>query len=206
MIESALKSKKFALFLIGLPCSGKSTWIQRELAPYLVDLGVYYEVLSSDEIIEYYAKLKGVKFNEGYDDLFHNAVNVVNARIYFDSYAGFNMVIDQRNLTKTNRQFKIKQMKDSTEYHKIALIFNEKYDTIAERNKNRSDKSINPEIMQAMSNSYEAVLRTEGFEEILTPEQFRLKYMPVIRKDSYEQEGQGTKEATEDAPNSGNDS
>jgi adenylylsulfate kinase len=92
MTQSPIDKAAFAVWITGLPASGKST-IVRELLPMLNELGVVVEVLESDQVRR--TLTPHASYSEEERDLFYRALAFIGARltahgvtVIFDATAG----------------------------------------------------------------------------------------------------------------------
>jgi predicted kinase len=152
--------------LVGLPCSGKSTWRNNLITP-----SMDFEVLSSDDMIEAYAKANHSTYNEVFETfmklynvdaiLADKAKEIVNRK--------HDIVWDQTNLTKKVRAKKIKMLSNIPgfkNYEKIAVVFPNDIETLLNRNV-RTGKIIPHSIMRRMAEGFEEPTLDEGFDQIV---------------------------------------
>ena len=170
------KEQPWFLMAIGLPGSGKTTWINKELIPYLVENGSYAEMLSTDEIVEHIAAATKQRYKDIFKDVISESTLIVDSRITLSSYMGLNIILDQTNLTPKSRQRKLSLLSDRHNYFKIAVIFDGEYG---------NTKDIDPAVIKDMKLRYQPINGGEQFDDVLTVKEFKLKYMPVreIKKD-----------------------
>src|ERR1700727_1282811 len=100
-------NQPFILFTVGLPCAGKSTFITSELIPYMAEHSLYADILSYDDIIQHVSNVTRKSYNEVYKDIIQEAQSVIDDRIALSSYMKMNIIVDQYNLTKRVRKYKI---------------------------------------------------------------------------------------------------
>ena len=104
-------------FLIGLPGSGKTTYRQRFIAEHSD-----YVVVSTDDMIENYAKKAGITYSEAWDKIDFHAfdiqarLNFVNAVLDYKP-----VIIDRTNMTRKSRNKFASLLTD--DYSKIAVVF-----------------------------------------------------------------------------------
>ena len=147
-----------AIFLVGVPTSGKSTFSnQKQYQNYVR--------ISSDDILQEVAKERQQSYN-----------TVFKANIRFAQIAmmkvlrkaiedGKSIIWDQTNLTKKQRREKLKHIPDT--YKKTAVYFIVDLETALKRNTQRPGKVILPEILERMIKEYELPVLEEGFDEII---------------------------------------
>ena len=129
LFEHFLKSCSSPMFFmnIGLPGSGKSTFIQklRTLVPNLVEA-------STDKGFELYADQKGITYAEAFNQLpFSQVKAMMNKEIAEAIKNNHNIVLDQTNVSMTSRQAKLQQIPHK--YVKIAILFDIPIKVISER-------------------------------------------------------------------------
>lgn len=147
---------KFAIMMIGVPCSGKSTWIKNTLAD------AEYALISSDSFIEEKAKEEGVLYADVFQKYVKEAIAAVNIDLAEAIAAGKNIVWDQTNVTAKIRRKKLAQIPD--DYLKIAVWFT--FPTAAQI-ASRPLKTVSQEIMDNMRMAFEPPQKSEGFDLIL---------------------------------------
>lgn len=151
-------SKKHLLILIGLPGSGKSTFVR--------DLNGYF-VLSRDSIIEEIAEREGLAYTEAYglinstpslkEEVEKKFSQMVKEAKKFDK-----VVVDMTNLTKKRRRFFIHSFK---QYEKEAVVFLSPWNELLERNIKRKGKNL-VQILIPMVRSFTPPSYGEGFSKI----------------------------------------
>jgi predicted kinase len=106
---------KTAYILVGVPGSGKSTWIENQKS-WAQDCAI----ISTDYHVEEYARSVGKTYSEVFEEYMPTAVrlmadNVVTARNY-----DFNIIWDQTSTTVASRAKKFRMLPD---YQHIAVVF-----------------------------------------------------------------------------------
>lgn len=167
----------FIIFLVGLPCSGKSTFVDSFLTPWLAKQETYADILSSDDIISHVAAVSKTTFSSVYSNLVNDATNIIDSRLSLSSYMKLNIVYDQFNLTRKTRKQKLELLNYKTDYFKIAITFNENHDVISKRNENRTGRAVKSSLIKDLSNRFSPVIAEEGFDLILKPHEFIQSYM-----------------------------
>lgn len=152
--------KPVAYLLIGVPGSGKSTWIRSRQWP----AGTL--IASTDEIIEQYA----TNIGGTYDSVFQAAIGPATEKMMAQVRAAVNdqrtIVWDQTNTTVKSRRSKLQMLKG---YDVIAVVFSvPPEDELQRRLANRPGKNIPPHIMKNMINSMSVPTLDEGFKSIIT--------------------------------------
>jgi predicted kinase len=157
-----LERSRSCVILVGMPGSGKSTYINSYECPYM-----YSTTLSTDDIIEDIAKTYGCS----YSDIWKEGISL--ATKLYDRYTaktiaqGLSVVIDRTNLTKKSR----KKIIDKFRYYgyKITCVV---FSTPEEKEwsrrlSSRKDKHIPREQLDAMLKRYEEPTIDEGMNEII---------------------------------------
>jgi predicted kinase len=151
-----MKAKIF--ILIGVPMSGKSTWV-RENYPNT-------KVISRDDIV---LEVHGSNdYNKAFNEVNQKEVNrILDERLLDASKSNEDVIIDMTNMTSKRRRSTLKYF---TDFYKEAVVFpvlsNEEYDR---RNKIRTvneNKSIPLAVLRTMLNSYQSPTKEEGFDKI----------------------------------------
>lgn len=145
--------------LIGVPASGKSTWVRNNVDPRAV-------VASSDDYLEAMAAREGKTYNEVFDKYIKAANQHVNTTVDMAMNKGLDIVWDQTNLTKKSRAGKLSRFGD--EWEKIAVVFpTPDDDEWKKRLDSRPGKTIPSNILLGMKSSIEMPTKDEGFDEII---------------------------------------
>ena len=144
--------------LIGVPGSGKSTWVKnQEWAKDCV-------VVSTDEFVEDYAKEVGSTYNEVFDDYMPTAVKLMAEKVERAREQGKDIIWDQTSMSIKSRKRKFNMLRD---YEHIAVIFKTPEPVELERRLNsRPGKNIPDHVMKSMIKSFDIPTVEEGFKEI----------------------------------------
>ncbi len=146
--------------LIGVPCVGKTTWVENSH----FEKDVIY--VSSDFYIEKFAKRLGKTYNDVFELVIKRAIRLMNRTAQRTIRNGKSVVWDQTSITKKSRKPKIALFDD---YYKVAVMFQTPDDnTLQQRLANRKGKSIPAHVMTQMRNNLELPSHEEGFDEIRT--------------------------------------
>jgi len=144
--------------LVGIPCVGKSYWVeQQKFNPEKV------VIVSTDKLIKDYADSEGKTYNEVFASYYNTAKKLMDEQIAKAIENNHDIVWDQTNISIASRSGKLKQIPES--YTKIALVFkvpNEKKHT--KLLKERVDKVISQQVIKTMKESYEEPKISEGFD------------------------------------------
>lgn len=145
--------------LVGVPASGKSTWVKQNRGSALV--------ASSDDYIEKQAEKMGTTYSDVFDD-FIKAANthaIATAKKAFSD--NIDLIWDQTNLTKNGRRNKLKMVPNN--YRKIAVFFPTPHeDILKKRLAGRPGKNIPDYVISSMVKTVERPTKEEGFDEIIT--------------------------------------
>jgi predicted kinase len=145
--------------LIGVPGSGKSTWLQSQ------DLS-QAQVLSTDNWVEHFAQLN----NMTYTDIFKRVIGEATRLMKEDLCKALQnqQVIywDQTNSTVKTRAAKLTQIPRT--YRKVAVYFPTPPDhVLTARLKGREGKQIPANVVWGMKSQLEPPHVSEGFDEII---------------------------------------
>jgi len=150
--------------LIGVPGSGKSTFVAKQKR----DFNFVY--VSSDYFVEKFAQKMGKTYDEVFKEVAPRAMRLMNRRIQTARRNKRNIVWDQTNVSAKSRAKKLTQL---PEYRKVAIYFaTPPEDVLAERLASRTGKAIPDFVMKSMKDNMEYPTRDEGFDEILTADNF----------------------------------
>lgn len=159
---STLQTYPIMYMLIGLPASGKTTWMNSNLTTDVV-------IISSDLYIDQYAESVGKTYSQVYHECINRA-NSTSIALFFKSLReGKSIVIDRTNLSKKVRQSYLKKI--PTGYKKIAVVFEIPEALRESRHINRAKitgKDVPEEVINSMRKAYTFPSVDEGFDDILT--------------------------------------
>lgn len=154
---------KTAYILIGVPGSGKSTWIENHKS-WTQDCAI----ISTDYHIDQYARSVGKTYSEVFEEYMPTAVrlmadNVVTARNY-----DFNIIWDQTSTTVASRTKKFRMLPD---YRHIAVVFKTPSPgELQRRLLNRPGKNIPDHVLKGMINGFVLPTMQEGYDQIWSVE------------------------------------
>ena len=144
--------------LIGVPGSGKSTWVNNQA------WAIACAKVSTDKWVEIYAKEVGKTYSEVFDAFMPTAVDLMAKEVVAAREMGRDIIWDQTSTTVKSRKRKFNMLPD---YEHIAVVFKTpKKDDLARRLANRPGKNIPDHVMRSMINSFELPSEEEGFKEI----------------------------------------
>ena len=144
--------------LIGVPASGKSTWIKaQEWASDCV-------VVSTDEFVEAFATQQGKTYNEVFDAYMSLAVQLMADKVVKAREAGKDIIWDQTSVNVKSRKKKFNMLPD---YEHIAVVFKTpEKEELTRRLASRPGKNIPENVMRSMINTLVLPSEEEGFKEI----------------------------------------
>jgi len=144
--------------LIGVPSSGKSTWIDNQ------DWSKNCVIVSTDNHVEMYAKSVGKTYNEVFKDYMSTAISLMVKDVIDAREQGKDIIWDQTSTTVKSRRRKFNMLRD---YEHIAVVF--KTPDLIELNRrlaSRPGKNIPSEVMMQMITGFQMPTMDEGFAEI----------------------------------------
>ncbi len=144
--------------LVGVPASGKSTWLQEHIP--------MANVMSTDIVIENVAKSYGMTYNEGFKDLISFADKVMWRHITLAHMRQEDYVIDRTNLTAKSRAKFIQKLKLHRYEIECVVFPTPEPEEWKRRLDSRPGKTIPQEVLDRMVDSYEMPLMSEGFTKI----------------------------------------
>ena len=144
--------------LIGVPGSGKSTWVKNQIWA----LGL--TVISTDNFVEAYANQQGRTYSEVFKDYMPTAIDLMIQQVAFAQQHGHTVIWDQTSTTVASRRKKFRMLPD---YQHIAVVFKTPDpEELSRRLASRPGKIIPEEIVQDMIDRFEMPTLAEGFQEI----------------------------------------
>ena len=147
------------VFLCGIPCSGKSTYVEKlKKIPYWENA----VVLSTDAYIEKQAQRMGMTYNQIFDDVIDNATRELELEFIMAKDRGENLIWDQTNLTVKTRKKKLSKLPSF--YARGVIYFEISLEEALERNKNREGKFIPESILKRMYQQLEVPTLEEDFD------------------------------------------
>jgi tRNA uridine 5-carbamoylmethylation protein Kti12 len=155
------------IVLIGVPCSGKSTFLSNG-GNNDIDLNDFdTRILSSDNYIETVA----ARASKTYSEVFEDAIETAEKLFWNDldqAVAGrYTIVVDRTNLTKKARKRLLDKI--PSDYEKIAIWFETPpKHTLGERNVSRPGKKIPPYVLESMMKRLEPPAVAEGWDRMIT--------------------------------------
>ena len=144
--------------LIGVPASGKSTWIKNQ------DWALGLTVVSTDMWVEIYAKEQGKTYSEVFTDYMPTAVDLMAKQVVLAREYGHTIIWDQTSTTVKSRARKFNMLPD---YEHIAVVFRTPdRSELDVRLSGRLGKHIPKNVIDSMIAGWEEPTLEEGFKEI----------------------------------------
>jgi predicted kinase len=144
--------------LIGVPGSGKSTWIKNQTWT----LGMH--IASTDNFVEDYAKAQGKTYSEVFDEYMPTAVTMMAEQVVFCRNNKLDVIWDQTSVSFKSRKRKFSMLPD---YEHIAIVFRTpEKEELDRRLANRPGKNIPDHVMRSMIENFDMPTEAEGFKEI----------------------------------------
>lgn len=149
------------IMLCGIPTSGKSTYVEN----HLLEVECFdYTILSTDSLIEGYARDNGTTYDEAFNLHIKNAQRLLTWNLGAAIGANQNIIWDQTNLTPKARKGKLALV--PAHYKKTAVWFNISLEDAMIRNQTRPGKIIPPPVLKSMFRSFIPPALHEGFDKI----------------------------------------
>jgi predicted kinase len=144
--------------LIGVPASGKSTWIDSQ------DWALTCARVSTDKWVEIYAKEVGKTYSEVFVDFMPTAVDLMAKEVIAAREMGRDIIWDQTSTTIASRARKFNMLPD---YEHIAVVFKTpEHKELMRRLASRPGKEIPDHVIASMIASWDEPTEEEGFKEI----------------------------------------
>lgn len=148
--------------LIGVPCAGKSTWVDYQVEDNEGDIFI----ASTDNYIEYIAKTGWKTYNEVFKDHIKDAEKRMYEGVIDAVKDDIDIVWDQTNLTRKSRAKKLAMIPDH--YEKIAVVFSTpEPEELEKRLASRPGKTIPYQVVKGMIESMEYPELDEGFDIVM---------------------------------------
>jgi predicted kinase len=142
--------------LIGVPGSGKTTWIKNNKNDAVV--------LSTDDYIERIAAEQGKTYSEVFKDEIDSANTHMSQELTRAIKNSDDIIWDQTNLTVKSRKGKLSKIPKN--YRKVAVYFSVPQD-LRQRLASRPGKTIPEPVIISMINQLQPPSKEEGFDEVV---------------------------------------
>jgi predicted kinase len=144
--------------LVGVPASGKSTWIANQ------DWAKDIPVVSTDKFVEEHAAKVGKTYSEVFDEYMPIAVRLMANQVLICQANGTDVIWDQTSTSVGSRKKKFKMLPD---YYAIAVVFKTpEEEELKRRLASRPGKNIPDDVVKKMIDSFVMPTEEEGFKEI----------------------------------------
>lgn len=160
--KEPFEAQPTAYILVGLPGSGKSTWLRNQQR--IEDLAI----ISSDDEIEKFAKSQDKTYSEVFDEYIKTATSNMYANLENALRENVSIAWDQTNLNPKKRKTILQKL--PKHYRKVAVIFEVDDRELQNRLYNRAKsegKYIPNHVIENMKQSYVKPTTSEGFDEII---------------------------------------
>ena len=150
--------------LIGVPASGKSTWVNKAMGS-LVSTDTF--VYSTDTYMERVAENLGITYNDVFKDgvSYKEAEHYNNCGLIAAVDRRADIIWDQTNITLKSRKFKLAKIPNV--YHKVAINFiTPELKEWEHRLSSRSGKTIPNDILINMNQNMQLATIHEGFDDV----------------------------------------
>lgn len=146
--------------LVGVPGSGKTTWIGQQMFDWTNTV-----IVSTDTHVEQYARSVGKSYSEVFKDYMPTALDLMS-KTAVEAFKNNRVVIwDQTSTTAKTRAKKLRMA--PSHYKKIAVVFKTPAPEQHAKMLDRPGKSIPDEIVQDMISRFEYPSAEEGFDRII---------------------------------------
>lgn len=147
--------------LVGVPGSGKSTWIKT--AEFNEEFDTV--IISTDNIIEDLAAYHSKTYDEVFKDNIESATKLMYDDLEWAIENNINIIWDQTNISRKTRAKKLSMI--PSHYKKVGIFFPTPPDEeLNKRLASRSGKNIPEYVMDSMIEMIEQPTLSEGFDEV----------------------------------------
>jgi predicted kinase len=144
--------------LVGVPGSGKSTWIENQ------DWSNDCAKVSTDMWVDMEAERTGKTYSEIFNDYMPHAIKLMARHVELAREKDMDIIWDQTSTTVASRQRKFNMLPN---YRKIAVVFKTpEPDELDRRLKSRPGKEIPANVVEKMIADFDMPSEDEGFDEI----------------------------------------
>ena len=154
-------SKPRLYMLVGVPGSGKSTWVNRQIET----MDKYY-IASTDRLLEIYACMLGATYNDVFKGHIGYAEKAMMTHVKDAVMYNYDIIWDQTNTSRKSRAKKLAMIPDT--YEKIAVFFpTPETGELDRRLASRKDKTIPFHVLDGMVEMLEEPTVDEGFDSVI---------------------------------------
>jgi predicted kinase len=144
--------------LVGVPGSGKSTWVQNQ------DWAQDCVYISTDQYIEDWAKEQGKTYTDIFEEYMPEAVVKMASAVIDARDAGKDIIWDQTSTTVKSRERKFRMLPN---YYAIAVVFpTPGREELDQRLASREGKHVPNSVIDSMIDNWQDPTEEEGFKEI----------------------------------------
>ena len=144
--------------LVGVPGAGKSTWVANQ------EWAKNCAYISTDKIVERYARFRGKTYSEVFGLYMPRAVNFMIRQLNKAKERGVDIIWDQTSTSKSSRARKFRLC---PEHYAIAVVFRTPpRDELDRRLASRPGKEIPQKVVDDMIARWQDPTEEEGFKEI----------------------------------------
>ena len=148
--------------LVGVPGAGKSTWASNQ------DWAKNCAYISTDKIVERYARFAGKQYSEVFGLYMPRAVNFMIKQLNRAKARGVDIIWDQTSVNVKSRKRKFNMLSN---YEHIAVVFKTpEQKELYRRLFSRPGKNIPDHVIASMIASFQMPTEEEGFKEIWNAE------------------------------------
>lgn len=156
--EQNLTNTPKAYILVGVPASGKSTWVQNQ------EWAKDCTYISTDKIVEEYANERGKTYSEVFESFMPTAVDLMIDEVALARVQNKDIIWDQTSTTINSRRKKFRMLPN---YEHIAVVFKTpEKEELERRLSSRPGKVIPTEVVESMIKNFEMPSEQEGYKEI----------------------------------------
>jgi predicted kinase len=149
------------LMLVGIPCSGKSTYVNKlKTIPYWSNA----VILSTDAYIEKVAQEHNTTYREIFEDCIDEATRQLELAFIEAKDKGKNIIYDQTNISRKTRKKKLSKLPSL--YARGVIYFDITLEEALRRNENREGKYIPKSVLKRMYHQFEVPTIEEGFDYV----------------------------------------
>jgi predicted kinase len=144
--------------MVGVPGSGKSTWIANQL--WVKDC----VIVSTDDYVERFARRMGKTYSEVFDTVMKRCVRLMMRRVEWARDQDKDIIWDQTSTSVVSRMRKFSALPD---YEHIAVVFKTpEWPELKRRLTSRPGKHIPRKVVKSMIHNFDMPTEDEGYTEI----------------------------------------
>lgn len=144
--------------LVGVPGSGKSTWINNQ------EWATKCVVISTDDLVDAHAATIGQTYSDVFKDYMPTAVQLMTDQVIAARKKKADIIWDQTSVSVGSRKKKLRMLPN---YYKIAVVFPTPDATELQRRlDSRPGKNIPKQVSNSMAASFVMPTEEEGFDEV----------------------------------------